>query len=97
MVEQRRQAVAASAAVEKRLTGLTPVLPADPMNVIIDRVTFIRSFADAGVVTDSQGNSAPWSTTAELDAGAVTITNSGGRVWELQSATQNQSVFTATA
>lgn len=53
--EQRRRAVEGSTAVDRWLTGLTPVLPADPasMNVIIDRVTFIRSFADAGVVTDS--------------------------------------------
>jgi hypothetical protein len=51
----------------------------------------------AGTVTDSQGNSAPWSATAQLDAGVVTITATGGKTWTLQSATANQSVFTATA
>lgn len=58
-----------------------------------DRMTLTVS----GVVTDSNGNTAEWSSTAELDAGMVTITNSGGRTWTLQSATANQSVFTATA
>ena len=58
-----------------------------------DRMTLTVS----GVVTDSNGNSAPWSATAELDAGAVSITSTGGKTWTLQSATANQSVFTATA
>jgi hypothetical protein len=56
-VEQTRQsAIKASAAVGRRLGQLTPILipPADPMNVIIDRVTFIRSFAGAGSVADSE-------------------------------------------
>lgn len=51
--EQRQKAIKASGAVAKWLSGRLPVLPADPMNVILDRVTFIRSFADQGVVTDS--------------------------------------------
>lgn len=51
----------------------------------------------AGVVTDSQGNSAPWSADAVLDAGQVTFTDTGGKVWTLQSATLNQSVYTTTA
>jgi hypothetical protein len=51
--EQRQKVIKASAAVAKWLSGRLPVLPADPMNVIIDRVTFVRSFADQGVVTDS--------------------------------------------
>lgn len=51
----------------------------------------------SGTVTDSQGNSGSWSTTAEIDAGNVQITQTGGKVWTLQSATPNQSVFTATA
>ncbi len=53
--EHRRRAVDGSIAIDKWLTELTPVLPLDPdsMNVIIDRVTFIRSFAGAGAVTDS--------------------------------------------
>lgn len=53
--QAHRRAVAASDAVARRLAELTPVptRPADPMDVLIDRVTFIRSFADAGVVVDS--------------------------------------------
>jgi hypothetical protein len=53
--QARRRAIDASDVVARRLAELTPILPvpADPVNVIIDRVTFIRSFADAGVVVDS--------------------------------------------
>lgn len=51
----------------------------------------------SGVVTDSNGNTAAWSATAQLDAGLVSITSTGGKTWTLQSATTNQSVFTATA
>jgi hypothetical protein len=52
--EQHRLAVKNSAAVAKWLSGqVLPVVPADPMNIIIDEVTFIRTFADQGVVTDS--------------------------------------------
>ena len=58
-----------------------------------DRMTLTVS----GVVTDPNGNSATWSTSADLDAGVVAITATGGREWTLQSATANQSVFTATA
>lgn len=50
-----------------------------------------------GVVTDSQGNSAAWSCSAKIDAGVVTITQSGGKTWTLVSASDNQSKFTATA
>jgi len=52
----RQRAIEASAAAANRLAALTPALtalPAEPMNVIVDRVTFIRSFVDAGVVVDS--------------------------------------------
>ncbi|HZW42437.1 MAG TPA: hypothetical protein VFE99_09035, partial [Agromyces sp.] len=50
--DARRRAIDASADVGRRLADLTPILPElpDSMNVILDRVTFIRSFADAGVV-----------------------------------------------
>lgn len=51
----------------------------------------------AGTVSDSQGNSAAWSVTADIDAGVVTFTATGGKTWTLQSATVNQSVYTATA
>ncbi|MEI5585559.1 MULTISPECIES: hypothetical protein [unclassified Agromyces] len=54
--DQRRRAIDASREVARRLAEVTPtmVLPDDPMNVIIDRVTFIRSFAGGGTVVDSQ-------------------------------------------
>src|SRR5262249_30147743 len=59
--EQRRRAIQNSAAVDKLLSGWAPVLPADPMNIIIDRATFIRSYADQGVVTDSNiGSLGTW-------------------------------------
>lgn len=51
----------------------------------------------SGTVTDSQGNVGNWSATAKIDAGTVAITTTGGKTWTLQSATDNQSVFTATA
>lgn len=51
----------------------------------------------SGTVTDSQGNSANWSATAKIDAGVVTITQSSGKTWVVQSATENQTVFTAVA
>jgi hypothetical protein len=47
------RAIDASGAVARWLAELTPLLPAEPMNVILDRVTFIRSFAGAGAVVDS--------------------------------------------
>jgi len=49
------QAVEASVAAGRRLAELTPLLalPADPVLEIIEKVTFIRSFADAGTVLDS--------------------------------------------
>ena len=51
----RLRAIEESPALWKQLGELTPLLPdpPPPMNVIIDRVTFIRSFAGQGVVTDS--------------------------------------------
>ena len=51
--QAHRRAVEASDAAARRLAELTPVPPAEPTNVIIDRVTFIRSFAGAGAVVDS--------------------------------------------
>lgn len=51
----------------------------------------------AGTVTDSSGNTASWSATAEIDAGVVTITQTGGKVWALVSASKTQSKFTTTA
>ena len=79
--EQRRRAVEGSTAVDRWLTGLTPVLPMDPesMNVIIDRVTFIRTFADAGVVTDSHiGSLDSWAKyRLKPSSGAISKTGTG--------------------
>jgi hypothetical protein len=49
------RAVEASGAAGRRLAGLTPplTLPADPSLEIIQEVTFIRSFGNAGTVLDS--------------------------------------------
>lgn len=58
-----------------------------------DRTTMTIS----GVVTDSTGGTGNWSTTFTIDAGNVTFTQTGGKTWTLQSATRDQSVFTATA
>lgn len=52
----RRRAIEQSSAAASSLAGLTPTLialPAEPINEIIDRVTFIRSFIGAGAVVDS--------------------------------------------
>lgn len=57
-----------------------------------DRQTIVVS----GTVTDSSGNVGNWSATAKVDAGVVAFTQSGGKTWTLQSATDNQSVYTAT-
>lgn len=52
--QARRNAVAASAAAADRLREMAPViLPIDPIDTIIDQVTFIRSFAGQGSVVDS--------------------------------------------
>ena len=56
-----------------------------------------QSIVVAGTVTDSQGNTATWQAAATIDAGVVAFTQSGGKVWTLQTATTNQSVYTATA
>ncbi len=77
--EQRRLAIKNSAAVAKWISGRTPVLPADPMNVILDRVTFIRSFADQGVVTDSNiGSLDSWAKYKFQHSGdAIGVTGTG--------------------
>jgi len=52
--QAHQRAIAASAEAERWLKGLGPALPpVIPMNIMIDQVTFIRSFADAGAVYDS--------------------------------------------
>ena len=60
--EGRRRAVDASAAAADRLRGLVPIiLPIDPVDTVIDEVTFIRGFAGQGRVIDSNiGPSDNW-------------------------------------
>jgi hypothetical protein len=60
--ETRRRAVEASAAAARRLAEIAPViLPIDPVETVIDQVTFIRSFLGQGQVTDSNiGPSDNW-------------------------------------
>jgi hypothetical protein len=60
--ETRRNAIKSSAAAARRLADLAPViLPAEPLETVIDQVTFIRSFAGQGVVVDSNiGPSDNW-------------------------------------
>lgn len=73
----RRRAIEESSSLWRRLGELTPVLPDPPMNVIIDRVTFIRSFAGQGVVTDSHIGSLDSWATYRLSASAQSIGESG--------------------
>lgn len=57
-----RRAVEASAAAANRLRDMAPViLPVEPMDTVIDQVTFIRSFAGQGAVLESNiGPSNNW-------------------------------------
>lgn len=77
--EERRRAIDASGAVGRRLAEMTGniVLPDDPMNVIIDRVTFIRSYADAGVVVDSGIGSLDSWARYRFDGSADALSESG--------------------
>ena len=83
----------ASATLNKAQYAVGEVMTLTVNHTDADRQTITVS----GVVSDSQGNSGSWSATAEIDAGNVQITQTGGKTWVLQSATLNQSVFTATA
>jgi hypothetical protein len=60
--DSRKQAVKASAAAANRLKGLVPlVVPLEPMQTVIDTVTFIRTFADQGIILESNtGPSDNW-------------------------------------
>jgi len=60
--ESRKQAVKVSAAAAKRLKGLVPiVVPLEPMQTVINTVTFIRTFADQGSILESNvGPSDNW-------------------------------------
>ena len=83
----------ASATLNKNAYAVGETMTLTVNHTDADRQTITIS----GTVTDSQGGTATWSTTAQIDAGVVTFTQTGGKTWTLQSATPNQSVFTATA
>src|SRR4051794_35973078 len=81
--EDHRRAIDDSPAVARWLDERTPVLPADPdtYNYIVDRVTFIRSFAGAGVVTDSHiGSLDSWATYRLQASGDATGKTGTGRL-----------------
>ena len=75
--DAHRRAVEASAEAARRLGQWPIILPAEPMNIVLDQVTFIRSFLDQGLVLDS--NIAPGDNWAryKLDASADAIEESG--------------------
>jgi hypothetical protein len=77
--EDHRRAIDDSTAIGRWLSEKTPVLPAEPdtYNYIVDRVTFIRSFADAGVVTDSHIGSLDSWATYRMQASGDAIGKSG--------------------
>lgn len=83
----------ASATLNKATYAVGETMTLTVTHADSDRQTITVS----GVVTDSTGNTAAWSATATIDKGDVTITQTGGKTWTLQSATLTQSVFTATA
>ena len=60
--EGRRKAVDASAEVARGLLDIAPIiLPIEPLDTVLDQVTFIRSFLGQGVVSDSNiGPSDNW-------------------------------------
>jgi hypothetical protein len=60
--DMRRRAIDASAAAANRLKRLVPtIIPLEPMQTVIDTVTFIRTFADQGAILESNtGPSENW-------------------------------------
>ena len=87
--ENRRKAIEASAAAAGRLADLVAViLPADPVETVIDQVTFIRSFLGQGVVVDSNiGPSDNWAryrVESSTDSGAGTGRLSFFTLWQNQ-------------
>jgi hypothetical protein len=75
--QAHRRAIDGSAAAAQRLAALGPVIPPPLIDVSLDEVTFIRSFADEGAVVDS--NVAPGDNWAryKLDASGDAIARSG--------------------
>lgn len=75
-----------------------PYAPGETMILTVDHADADRvTLTVSGVVTDSNGNTGPFTATAEIDKGDVTITQSGGKTWAVQSETRDRTVFTAVA
>jgi hypothetical protein len=52
--DSRRKSIAASTAAADRLRNIPPIVfPFEPMDTVIDQVTFIRTFADQGTILES--------------------------------------------
>jgi 5-hydroxyisourate hydrolase-like protein (transthyretin family) len=85
------------------ITGLTlnkaNYAPGEAVTLTINHTDLDRqTFTVTVTVSDSQGNtSAPASTTSTVDAGTVNFVSTGGKTWAAQTATLNQSVYTASA
>ena len=77
--DDRLRAIAESPRIRQQLAELTPALPVPPdsTNEIVDRVTFIRSFAGAGVVIDSNVGSLDSWARYRLNASAGAYGTSG--------------------
>jgi hypothetical protein len=80
LLEQaHKRAIAGSAEAARRLEGLAPGIPPldPPTTIMVDQVTFIRTFADAGAVYDSAIN--PMDSWAQygFDASGDAIGSSG--------------------
>jgi hypothetical protein len=75
----RLRAIEESGGLWTQLGELTPALPDPPapMNVILDRVTFIRSFAGQGAVTDSHIGSLDSWAKYRLNASAQSVGETG--------------------
>lgn len=76
----------------------TPYAVGETITLTIDHTDADRAVITlAGIVRDASGNTGTWSVDVPIDKGDVEFTSTGGKVWTLQSATRDRSVFTATA
>jgi hypothetical protein len=74
--QAHRRAIEASAAAADRLRGLLPVFP-PPVDVTIDTVTFIRSFAGQGTVIESNNEPGDNWARYKFDASGDSVEESG--------------------
>lgn len=72
--------------------------PGELMVLTVDHTDVDRQTLTVnGEVTDTTSGKGSWSATVFIDEGAVSIISAGGKTWVVQSASRNQTVFTATA